>query len=319
MGRADSSPYNVLVDLPIGAGKTLTGLTIASLLQRSTGCSIVWITASEERSEELHQENRRRGLGVRMQLHTFDSPHPIPRGDLLVLDDSHHLTITQLQRLRHEASPFWSLALASSPFRSERLHRNFDRTIRSTNTQRLVDAHFLSQHHHFTIPEHSPHAIAGLLIGQADRFGKSVVYFDRKSDAELLYLLLSQAGVQAALLHTSSDQSKRWSDLSSNRIEVLIDSAQPIKTFRCADLKTVFCRPGGRAGIRQMASRVLQPSPAHPIKQIVQTNDTTAPTQRWVQPERQFILKDGVWHSDHFDAPFENEIAFPLIDAPSLA
>lgn len=169
------------------------------------------------------------------------------------------------------------------------------------------------QFHHFTINDHRAQQLAILLIGQPERFGKSIVYFDRQRDGELLYLLLRQAGIRAAILSPKQNlstrcQSTRWTDLRENRIDVLIHVDHPIRTFDCPELKTVFCRPAGKTATRQMAAGVFQNPQFISAKQIVQCINTSFPIHQWVRPDKRFLWKDGSWVSVEESSPCDHPL-----------
>lgn len=328
----ETLPKSIAVDVPVGGGKTFVGLCIASLLQRSTGCKVGWFDAATGDCKVASDLNRQHGLGVRMQSvdgdlnpTTVPPSHPAPV-NLLVLDNAHHLSTARTRQIQEQCSPFWTLGLTSFAIQHDRLGKPFDRILNEGKTQTLIDDGFLSRFHHFTINKYTPHQLATLLIGQPERFGKSIVYFDRQRDGELLYLLLRQAGVRAAILSPKQNrsplcqptlcQSTLWTDLRESRIDVLIHAERPIRTFDCPDLKTVFCKPAGKTATRQMTARVFQKSSLLSVKQVVQCTRTSAPVHHWVRPERQFLLKHGAWVSDQGSSPCDHPLCSKALFAP---
>jgi hypothetical protein len=67
--------------------------------------------------------------------------------------------------------------------------------------------------------------------------------------------------------------------------------------FDCPELRTVFCRPSGRACTIQMGGRVFRKHAAAPVKQIVQCKDTKHPFVKTAMPAQQFVWTGEGWQT----------------------
>ena len=156
---------------------------------------------------------------------------------------------------------------------------------------------YLSSYHHYTIAQYTPQSVAELLINDPQRWGKSLVFFHRRSECDVLYLLLQQAGVRCEVVTASSDRDRQIDDFMSGRLDVLINMAILTEGFDCPELKTVFCRPSGKGCTIQMAGRVLRTCQRVPVKQVVQCRNTPYPMLRTAMPSEQYLWTDGGWRS----------------------
>jgi superfamily II DNA or RNA helicase len=287
---------SVLIESPTGSGKTVMGLAIAALLQRSTGCRVGWVAMRRNLLQQAQQENRRRGFGVRLQTISMFDKQP-PDVDLLIVDEAQHDAATSMANLHSTIRPHWTIGLSATPYRTDRIKLCFDQVIRDAGIATLIDQGFLSPYHHFTIPEHSPQSIADFLIRAPEQFGKSLVFFHRRSECDLLHLMLRQAGIRSEVVTSTSDRGRQLEDFIAGRVDVLINMAILTEGFDCPDLKTVFCRPSGKGCTIQMAGRVLRRCEHLPVKQIVQCTQTPYPFLRTAMPTEQYLWTEGEWRS----------------------
>ncbi|XZE53042.1 DEAD/DEAH box helicase [Planctomycetaceae bacterium SH139] len=289
---------SVLIESPTGSGKTVMGLAIAALLQQVTGARVGWVAMRRNLLTQAVAENHRRGLGVELVPISMFTKEP-PAVDLLIVDEAQHDAATSMANLHSTIRPRWTLGLSATPYRSDRVKLCFDHVIRDAGIAVLIEQGFLSQYHHFTVPDHSPQFIAGLLRDEPDRWGKSLVFFHRREQCEELAGLLGAAGVSAEIVTATSNRNRQLEDFATGRTAVLINMAILTEGFDCPDLKTVFCRPSGKGCTIQMAGRVLRKAPDIEHKQIVQCRHTKHPMLRTAMPAEQYLWTENGWRSIH--------------------
>ena len=295
-GRTLPAANSVLIESPTGSGKTVMGLAIASLIQRCTGATIGWVAMRRNLLAQAEAENRARGFGVRMQTISMFDKHP-PEVDLLVVDEAQHDAATSMANLHSQVRPTWTLGLSATPYRTDRIKLCFDQVIRDAGIASLIADGYLSPYHHYTIPAHTPQQIANLLINDPARWGKSLVFFHRRSECDLLYLLLTQAGIKSEVVTAQSNREQQIEDFAAGRIDVLINMAILTEGFDCPELQTVFCRPSGKGCTIQMAGRVLRTCHSVPVKQVVQCRKTPHPMLRTAMAAEQYLWTDEGWRS----------------------
>ncbi len=295
-GRNLTQANSVLIESPTGSGKTVMGLATAALLQRSTGANVGWVAMRRNLLSQAEAENAARGFGVRMHTISMFDKNP-PKVDLLVVDEAQHDAATSMANLHSTVRPTWTLGLSATPYRTDRIKLCFDQVIRDAGIASLIMDGYLSKYHHYTIPEHTPQGIANLLISDPQRWGKSLVFFHRRKECDLLYLLLQQAGIHCEVVTAQSNRERQLADFAAGRVNVLINMAILTEGFDCPELKTVFCRPSGKGCTIQMAGRVLRTCHHVPVKQIVQCKKTPYPMLRTAMPAEQYLWTDNGWRS----------------------
>ena len=299
LGRDDRmmpAAKSVLIESPTGSGKTVMGLATAALLQRSTGARVGWVAMRRNLLAQAEAENLARGFGVRMHPISMFEKNP-PMVDLLVVDEAQHDAATSMANLHSQIRPTWTLGLSATPYRTDRIKLCFDQVIRDAGIATLINDGYLSAYHHYTIPEHTPQRIAKLLISDPLRWGKSLVFFHRRSECDLLYLLLRQANISCEVVTASSNRERQIEDFAAGRVRVLINMAILTEGFDCPELQTVFCRPSGKGCTIQMAGRVLRTCHQVPFKQIVQCQKTPHPMLRTAMAAEQYLWTDDGWRS----------------------
>jgi superfamily II DNA or RNA helicase len=287
---------SVLIESPTGSGKTVMGLATAAIIQRATGASIGWVAMRRNLLAQVEAENQLRGFGVEFQTISMFEKQP-PQVDLLIVDEAQHDAATSMANLHCHIRPTWTLGLSATPYRSDRIKLCFDSVIRDAGIASLIADGYLSPYHHYTLPEFTPQSVARLLIDDPQRWGKSLVFFHKREQCDLLKLLLLQEGIACDVVTATSPREAQLAAFMAGKTQVLINMAILTEGFDCPELKTVFCRPSGKGCTIQMAGRVLRRSPLHPYKQIVQCRHTPHPMLKTAMAAEQYLWTDHGWGS----------------------
>ncbi len=323
-GQPLPAASSVLIESPTGSGKTVMGLATAALIQRVTGARVGWVAMRRNLLAQATAENEAFGFGLKLQTISMFDKHP-PKVDLLVVDEAQHDAATSMANLHSAIRPTWTLGLSATPYRTDRIKLCFDQVIRDAGIAALIADGYLSSYHHYTMDQFTPHSVCDLLVGQPERWGKSLVFFHRRNQCELLYLLLRQAGLIAEIVTANSNRERQLEDFLSGRVNILINMAILTEGFDCPDLKTVFCRPSGKGCTIQMAGRVLRTCRDVPVKQIVQCRQTPHPMPRTAMPAEQYLWTDAGWRSirtnrrlDAMTAAARKRVAAAEVSLPKL-
>jgi superfamily II DNA or RNA helicase len=230
-----------------------------------------------------------------------------------------------MANLHSKVRPTWTLGLSATPYRTDRIKLCFDQVIRDAGIAALIADGYLSQYHHYTIPTHSPEFIAKLLADRPEKWGKSLVFFHRRSECDDLQNRLMDSEVTSEVVTATSDREKQLEDFAAGRLDVLINMAILTEGFDCPELKTVFCRPSGKGCTIQMAGRVLRSCHRVPVKQVVQCRSTPHPMLRTAMPAEQYLWTDDGWRSIHANKQLDEmtmaarrRIARADVNLPSL-
>ncbi|MFG0262810.1 MAG: DEAD/DEAH box helicase [Novipirellula sp. JB048] len=290
----------VLIESPHGSGKTVVGLATAALIQHVTGARVGWLAIRRRALAQAEAENRARRFGVRMKTIAVSEKRP-PGVDLLVVEDVQQDAAARIAELHHQIQPLWTLGLSAAPSRSDRVQLGFDHVIRGASLASLIAEGYLSPYHHYTLPEYTPQRIAQLLQRDPQRWGRSLVFFHRRSECDLLYMLLRQAGVACEVVTETGDREPQLEAFAAGETQVLISMTVISEGFEASELQTVFCRPGGKGCTIQMAGQGLRPSRHVPIKQIVQCSQTSYRILRAAAAAEQYRWTQEGWQRVHPD------------------
>ncbi len=323
-GQLAAKASSVLIESPTGSGKTVMGLATAALIQRVTGARVGWVAMRRNLLAQAEAENQARRFGVCMHMISMFEKSP-PDVDLLIVDEAQHDAATSMANLHSQIQPTWTLGLSATPYRSDRIKLCFDQVIRDAGIASLIADGYLSPYHHYTIPEYTPNRIAKLLLRDPQRWGRSLVFFHRRTECDLLYMLLRQAGVACEVVTATSNREQQIEAFASGKTQVLINMAILTEGFDCPELQTVFCRPSGKGCTIQMAGRVLRPCHQVPIKQVVQCNRTPHPILRTAPAAEQYLWTHEGWRSirpnrmlDQMTAIARNRVAEAEVSLPKL-
>jgi superfamily II DNA or RNA helicase len=287
---------SVLIQAPTGAGKTFIGLLCAAVMQRELGVRVGWCAGRRELLRQADEENRKFGFGLDVSMISMFDRTP-PKVDLLVIDEAHHDGALSMATLHGVIDPSHVIGLTATPFRRDRVKLCFEKTIRSCSIQSLVDDGYLSRYRHFTVPGWRPEDIARLYADERGRWGRSLIFFQTRVEAERCCEHLRGAGVRVELVTGSSDRDRQIARFEAGEAEVLISMNVLTEGFDCPSLQTVFCRPSSRLPTVQMCGRVFRRHPSLPLKQIVQPRESEMPFTRFVRPEEQWLLTELGWRS----------------------
>lgn len=294
--HAEPPAHSVMVESPTGSGKTIMGLEIARQMQRRYGYSIGWVAMRRNLLVQAEQENRRRGFHVDMQTISMFDKAP-PKVDMMVVDEAQHDAATSMANLHCMIRPQKVLGMTATPYRTDRIKLCFDKVIKDAGIHQLIHDGYLSRYHHYTIGDYTPGSVAECYAREPERWGKSLIFFHRLVQCQACYELLQQRGFRAEIVTATTDRQRQLADFAAGKLDILLNMAILTEGFDCPSLKTVFCRPSGRACTIQMGGRVFRKHESLPFKQIVQCRRTRHPFVKTALADEQYAWSDEGWHT----------------------
>ncbi|WP_162136351.1 DEAD/DEAH box helicase [Zavarzinella formosa] len=288
---------SVLIESPTGSGKTVMGLMSAWGLQQELGLKVGWIAMRRNLLTQTAEEIDERGMNVKVEFISMFEKDPPKNLDLLVVDEAQHDAANSMAHLHSVIRPKFILGLSATPFRADKMKLCFDKVIRDAGIRQLIQEGFLSKFDHYTVPQHSPKAVANLYLSDRAKWGKSITYFHTLGQCEELQRLLEAAGVRSEVVTGSSDRDAQLAAFEKGDAEMLINCMVLAEGFDCPSLKTVFCRPSTKAVTVQMCGRVLRKFADLPVKQIVQCQQSPWPFTRTAEAVSQYAWEHGSWKS----------------------
>ncbi len=290
------SSASVLVESPTGSGKTVMGLAIAQWMQKHFGLSIGWVSMRRNLLSQAQAENLARGFDVKLELISMFDKDP-PKVDMLIVDEAQHDAAMSMANLHCTIRPQYILGLTATPFRGDRVKLCFDHVIRDAGIHQLIQDGYLSEYHHYTIPEYTPGAVAETYASDITRWGKSIVFFHRHDQCVECQAELTLRGIRSEIVTAKSDRDRQLADFIAGKVNVLINMNILTEGFDCPDLKTVFCRPSSKACTIQMCGRVFRKHSDHPHKQVVQCQQTPHPILKTAAANEQYVWAGDQWNS----------------------
>jgi len=288
---------SVLVESPTGSGKTSMGLVIAKALQDEYGIKVGWFAMRRELLAQARRENVEKGINVNAHFVSMFDRNPPTDLDLLITDEAQHDAANTMAHLHSVIKPRWALGLTATPFRTDRVKLCYDVVIKDAGIKQLMMDGFLSKYHHYTIPRWDVETVAETYLREPERWGKTVVFFQRKELCHAFIQLLRAGGVPSDVVTGESDREFQLAAFNSGEYRVLANCMVLTEGFDCPDLQTVFIRDSSKGPTIQMGGRVLRKFPGIHFKQIVQSEKTHWPFLRTALPDRQFLRVGDEWRS----------------------
>ena len=288
---------SVLIESPTGSGKTFMGLVISKLMQLRAGARVGWVAMRRNLLDQVQFENRKYGIDVDMIPISMFDRNPPRDIDLLVVDEAQHDAASSCAHIHNTIKSRWILGLSATPYRADRIRLCFDKVIRDAGIHRLIQDGFLSPFDHYTIPNWQPRTVAEFYANDVDRWGKSIFFFHNLRDCETFASILLKRGLIIEIVTGSSDRERQLGDFRSGCVNALVNCMVLTEGFDDPTIKTVWIRPSSKGPTLQMAGRVLRLCDDHPIKQVVQCNQTPQPFTKFATARHQYTWDEFGWRS----------------------
>ncbi len=286
---------SILIESPTGSGKTVMGLLIAQGLQQVLGIKVGWVAMRRNLLTQAAEEVAERGLKLDASFISMFEKEPPRNLDLLVVDEAQHDAASSMAHLHSLIQPRFILGLSATPFRADKVKLCFDTVIRDAGIQQLIQEGYLSQYHHFTIPNFAPKTIAEFYCREPERWGKTIFYFHTLTQCLELQNLLAAKEIRSEVVTGSSDREAQIDRFREGKVDALINCVVLAEGFDFPALQTVFCRPSTKSITVQMCGRAFRKHPDVPIKQVVQCQQTRWPFMRTASAELHFVWSNAGW------------------------
>jgi len=286
----DNPASSVLIDSPTGSGKTVMGLAIARH-GISIGKTVGWVAMRRNLLGQAADMSARLGFGTEgMHLISMFDRSPPEGVDWLVVDEAQHDATATMAHIHAVCQPEKVVGLSATPYRTDRAKLSFDRIVKEVGIQELIDAGYLSQYDHYTIPAWTPSGVVGCYLRDPEGWGQSVMFFLTMAECREAEAILRSAGVRCELVWGGSDREAQIQALRTGETQVAISMSLLAEGLDAEGLTTVFVRPSKRGPTLQMAGRVLRKLAGSPVKRIVQCGETSYPFQRSARPRSSYVL-----------------------------
>jgi superfamily II DNA or RNA helicase len=293
----DQGMRSLLIESPTGSGKTVMALLIARALQEARDLRVGWVAMRRYLLAQAQAENEAKGIGARLTFLSMFDRDPPRDLDMLVVDEAQHDAANSMAHLHQLIQPRFILGLTATPFRTDRMKLCFDKVLKDAGIHPLIQDGYLSQYHHYTLPDYAPDTVADFYLRERQRWGRTIMYFQTLRQCYAADALLKQHGVRSDVVTGSSDREAQLAAFEAGDLDVLLNCVVLVEGFDCPALRTVFCRPSCKGPTIQMCGRVLRKHPDLPFKQIVQCRRTKWPFVRTAAAALQYAWVDGEWRT----------------------
>ncbi len=286
---------SVLLESPVGSGKTYMALEIIHRLQEHLGrrLKVGWVAPRHHLLRQMMEANRDlHGDNIRPVSLFEKTP---PEVDLVVLDEAHHEATQSCVLLYEKMRATWTLGLSATPLRTDRMKLSFQETVRTCSIARLVREGFLSPFNSHLIPTYTVDEVARFYLADPARWGKSLVFFSTIAECVAFKARLSAAGVGCEVVTGESDKERQIDAFASGLVPVVANVAMLTEGFDQPDVTSIFARDGSRLPTIQMCGRGLRRAPGKTACNIVQSADSAYLFERVAPPKNAFRWQRGHW------------------------
>ena len=286
---------SVMLESPVGSGKTLMALQVIHRLQEHLGhpLKVNWVAPRRhllqqvmEANMGLYQENIR-------PVSLFER-FP-PPADFVVLDEAHHEATQSCVLLYEKMHNTWTLGLSATPLRTDRMKLSFQDTVNTCSIGRLIRDGYLSPFHSYLLPQYDVSTVADAYLACPDRWGKSLVFFHTIRECFEFQEHLLNAHIPCEVVTADSDKDRQLELFVGGQCKVIANVSMLTEGFDQPDVHTIFARDASRLPTIQMCGRGLRRAPGKEQCAIVQSGNSPYLFEKVAPAANAFRMTNGRW------------------------
>lgn len=291
---------SVLIESPVGSGKTLMGLMVVKRIAdekylQGDDLTVNYVAARRhilKQAQILNEELFHCNINF---VSAFDKTPP--KADMMIIDEAHHEATQSILNMYDSVNNTLTLGLSATPLRTDRMKLSFQKVVKSATIPFLIDKGFLSKFHSYKLSIWDPRVIARIYLDDIERFGKSLVFFKTIRECKVFSEILNNNGVHCEVVTGSSDKDRQLEDFLENRIDVLTNVSVLTEGFDVPQLQSVFIRDASRVPTIQMAGRGLRKAEGKNFCNFIQSNNSKYPVEKIAAPSMSFSYFKNSWRS----------------------
>ncbi|MBQ3288690.1 MAG: SprT-like domain-containing protein [Kiritimatiellae bacterium] len=294
-GFMEKRRASVMLESPVGSGKTYMALETIHILQKLLGrqLRVDWVAPRRHLLQQVMEAN--------MDLHR-DMIRPVslfektpPEADLVVLDEAHHEATQSCVLLYEKMKAAYVLGLSATPLRTDRMKLSFQETVTTCSIDRLIREGFLSPFHSYLLPHYGPQIVGECYLNSPERWGKSLVFFQTVMECCQFQKVLAAAGIACEVVTAESDKDRQLEDFVAGKVRVIANVSMLTEGFDQPDVQTIFARDASRLPTIQMCGRGLRRAEGKQFCNVVQSAKTSYLFEKVTPAQRRFKLMNGQW------------------------
>jgi superfamily II DNA or RNA helicase len=286
---------SVMLESPVGSGKTLMALKILHCMQERMGrrLRINWIAPRHHLLQQVMEAN----LGL-----FKDDIRPVslfekvpPPAEFVVLDEAHHEATQSCVLLYEKMHNTWTLGLSATPLRTDRMKLSFQETVTTCGIGRLIREGFLSPFHSYLLPHYDVKIVAECYMQSPEKWGKSLVFFHTICECMEFQAILDANGIPCEVVTSDSDKDAQLERFCHNRTRVIVNVSMLTEGFDQPDVQSIFARDASRLPTIQMCGRGLRRCDGKEKCNIIQSCNTSYLFEKVAPAQNAFRLMNGQW------------------------
>ena len=212
---------SVLLESPVGSGKTYMALEVIHRFQESLGrrLKVGWVAPRRLLLQQTMEANRDLYRDDIRPISLFERMPP--EVDLVVLDEAHHEATQSCVILYEKMRAKWTLGLSATPLRTDRMKLSFQETVRTCSIARLIREGYLSPFRSYLVPNYTVDEVADFYLADVERWGKSLVYFSTIAECVAFKARLAKGGVGCEVVTGESDKDVQMAAFADGAVQVI--------------------------------------------------------------------------------------------------
>ena len=286
---------SVLLESPVGSGKTYMALEVIHRFQESLGrrLKVGWVAPRRLLLQQTMEANRDLYRDDIRPISLFERMPP--EVDLVVLDEAHHEATQSCVILYEKMRAKWTLGLSATPLRTDRMKLSFQETVRTCSIARLIREGYLSPFRSYLVPNYTVGEVADFYLADVERWGKSLVYFSTIAECVAFKARLAKGGVGCEVVTGESDKDMQMAAFANGAVQVIANVAMLTEGFDQPDVMSIFARDASRLPTIQMCGRGLRRAPGKTACNIVQSANSSYLFERVAPPLNAYRWQQGHW------------------------
>lgn len=292
---AERKCTSVMLESPVGSGKTYMALEVIHALQERLGrrLKVNWVAPRHHLLRQVMEANMGLHQDVIRPVSLFERMPP--EADFVVLDEAHHEATQTCILLYEKMGGEYVLGLSATPFRTDRMKLSFQDTVTTCSIDRLIREGFLSPIHSYLLPHYGPQIVAETYLYSRRDWGKTLAFFPTVLECNQFQRFMADAGVSCEVVTAESDKDRQLEDFIAGSVRVVANVSMLTEGFDQPDVQTIFARDASRLPTIQMCGRGLRLTEGKDHCNIVQSAKTPYLFERVTPARRRFRLMNGEW------------------------
>ena len=288
---------SVLLESPVGSGKTVMGLMIVQRLQEMLGqeLRVNWVATRRHILEQTRQMNEQ-WFHIPLNTVSVFASDP-PKADLVILDEAHHEATQSCLNLYEKIQNTHTLGLSATPMRTDKMRLSFQAHVHTTTIQKLIDEDVLAAFYSYKLDDWKPESVAKIYCQYKEQWGKSIVFFHTIHECERFKEALLNENIPCEVITSKSNRDEQLEKFMQGAFPVIANVNIFCEGFDLPQLQTVFIRDASRLPTIQMAGRGLRKAENKDHCNFVQSQLAAYQVEKIARPAQSYVHRKNIWLS----------------------